>query len=176
MERIKRDELEHDELPADADIRERLTAVMSGISEDAYCAGWNANLEYDLWAILTERIDPQLGFKTLDEYDLARLRDLHLKACGWVVWRRDDKPEDSGNYFVTTEEWEPIFEKWATKMAGMGFPLRRLTPEERAQVEAEQEAHLTGRKNLFDFSGGDEAVRQLRIEKGWKPVKPFYGP
>lgn len=185
MERIERDGLDDDELPPDASDREVMAGVMSRISEDAWCAGWNSGLEYDLWAIMTGRITNRFGFGPVDERTLKKLRALHEKIGGWVIWVSHPDQEDgieageevwsgTGNYFVTNEEWVPMFEEWATKMAAQGHPLRVLTPEENAQYEAESEASIRGGEHILDFKGRDAAVQKLREEKGWKPLEPYY--
>lgn len=88
-----------------------LAALMSGISEDYYCAGWLIGLEVTLWGML-QGADRRFGMDMVTEEEIAAVRSLHEQCGGWIVWReRGMDPRDqteSGEMFVTTEEWMQI--------------------------------------------------------------------
>ena len=58
---------------------------MSEISEDAYCAGWLVDLEYELWRILIDG-HGRFGFAALSEDDIEALRKLSDACGGWIVY------------------------------------------------------------------------------------------
>jgi hypothetical protein len=90
----------HEELARDA-----LVGLMSGISEDCWCAHWMHDLEFTLWeAMMTGKNN--LGFGMRD-CDLARLKSLHELAGGWWIWPEDEDRQR----FVSTEEWLNILAK-----------------------------------------------------------------
>ena len=76
---------------------------MSEISEDAYCAGWLIDLEYELWQIL---IDGQgvYGRMGLGEPEIQQLRELSDACGGWIVY--DDDLEET---FVPLAQWLTMF-------------------------------------------------------------------
>lgn len=62
-----------------------LAARMSGISEDAYCAGWMQDLEHSLWRAVVEG-PRRYGRSDLTEQDVAELRRLSADCAGWIAW------------------------------------------------------------------------------------------
>jgi len=80
-----------------------LAERMSEISEDAYCAGWLIDLEYELWQIL---IDGQgaFGMMGLSEPEIQQLRELSDACGGWIVY--DD---DLAETFVPLTQWLTMF-------------------------------------------------------------------
>ena len=60
-----------------------LCALMSGISEGYYCAGWMSGLEYDLWQA-PEDMDYGIGWITKRQSDLLKL--LSEECIGWIAW------------------------------------------------------------------------------------------
>lgn len=60
-----------------------LCALMSGISEGYYCAGWMTNLEYELWEA-HEDMDYGMGVITKRQSDLLKL--LSKECNGWISW------------------------------------------------------------------------------------------
>lgn len=191
MERIQHDYADEEaELPNDAGDKSRLAAAMSDISETQYCASWLIDNEFNVWALVREMIPNHYGLSPVEQSKLDRVWELHQKTDGWVIWVGDEElaqfgivvPEGedpwnyTGRYFVTTAEWEPMFNAWARGMAAMGSPLRQLSPEEIAQREAEWHVSIKSGEHIFDFEGRRKAVEKFLEEKGWKPLEPFYSP
>lgn len=73
-----------------------LIALMTGISEECWCAGWMSGLEYDLWQAKRGMSYGQ-GVITDRQSDLLRL--LSEEAGGWWRWTED------GPQFVPLDEW-----------------------------------------------------------------------
>ncbi len=78
-----------------------LARVMSGLSEEYYCAGWLIGCEYALWADMTgNEVAGVHGWKITAE-EIEELRLLHEWAGGWVVW----SDEVGGQIFLSDSEW-----------------------------------------------------------------------
>jgi hypothetical protein len=76
-----------------------LLALMTGISEEYYCAGWMMGLEFDLWrARETGPLDYGRGMVTTRQCDLLRL--LSEEAGGWWVFDME-----RGSVFLPLAEW-----------------------------------------------------------------------
>lgn len=76
-----------------------LLALMSGISEEYWCAGWMSGNELSLWR--ARQKGPMRygqGYITQRQCDLLRL--LSEEAGGWWAWS-----DDTGSAFVPLEEW-----------------------------------------------------------------------
>jgi hypothetical protein len=75
-----------------------LFALMTGISEEFWCAGWMHGTEDALW-----RVQPGTGWGRgiITERQAQLLRLLSEECDGW--WRWDDK---NGAVFVRLAEWE----------------------------------------------------------------------
>jgi hypothetical protein len=68
------------------------------------------DLEFTLWtAVMTGNLD--FGW-AMRECDLIRLKHLHEMAGGWWIWVGGEEE----NRFVTTEEWQTIYDEKAAKM------------------------------------------------------------
>jgi len=80
-----------------------LLALMRGISEEAWCAGWMMGLEFDLWAVREGRQDAYGQIGAITERQARLLRDLSDEADGWWRWGDTDGPT-----FVRLEEWRKI--------------------------------------------------------------------
>jgi hypothetical protein len=77
-----------------------LRNVMSGISEDYWCAGWLHNLEYLLWdAVIGKR-------KICSPEQVEQLKYLSEKCGGWIIWDEQAKDER----FVPMQEWLRLYE------------------------------------------------------------------
>jgi hypothetical protein len=72
-------------------------ALMTGISEEFWCAGWMAGLEDALW-----RVQPgtKWGQGTISERQALLLRLLSEECDGW--WRWED---NAGPVFVKLADW-----------------------------------------------------------------------
>ncbi|MFM9849103.1 MAG: hypothetical protein ACKVP3_18305 [Hyphomicrobiaceae bacterium] len=73
-----------------------LLALMTGISEEAWCAGWMQDLERELWQAPPGKL---YGRIIITERRSALLRLLSEEANGWWVYR--DEPT-----FLTLAEWK----------------------------------------------------------------------
>lgn len=94
----------------DKDASISLRDFMSELSEDYYCAGWEMNLEYDLWGIINKDIPNSYGLGELKDDEITKLKDLNQKCGGWWIWYEDpDDKFNSGELFITTEEWLELY-------------------------------------------------------------------
>ena len=76
-----------------------LLALMTGISQEAWCAGWMTGLENELWRAATGLPGPYgRGVVTQRQADLLRL--LSDEADGWWVYDADRGPT-----FLPIDEW-----------------------------------------------------------------------
>ncbi len=80
-----------------------LAELMSDISEDQYCAGWLASLEYDLWALLQSSAARVGAFSGTHPRDIRRLRELSAATNGWIVWADQADPDLQ---HIPLEKWE----------------------------------------------------------------------
>lgn len=76
-----------------------LLMLMTGISEEAWCAAWMGGLEHSLWQATAGQ---RYGQMTLTERQASLLKLLSDEAGGWWMWR------DDGATFVPEEEWKSI--------------------------------------------------------------------
>lgn len=86
----------------DSDAARLLRIVMRDISEDCYCAGWLSDLEITLWSAVLHG-PRRFGMGEITEGDIAELKRLSEKAGGWWTWQGE--AADSGEEFVTLDEW-----------------------------------------------------------------------
>jgi hypothetical protein len=93
-----------DPLPT-PDARE-LMEYMSDLSEEAYCAGWMANLEYELWAAVTGG-PTKYGRAVVDAFAIDKLQRLSNQCGGWIVF--DD---EAGPRWLPLEDWRRRFAEW----------------------------------------------------------------
>ena len=81
-----------------------LLGLMSGISEEFWCAGWLIGLEFDLW---NAAANAKYGQGAITERQVTLLRLLSEECDGWWHWRDGaDNPE-----FVRLNEWREIVER-----------------------------------------------------------------
>jgi hypothetical protein len=73
-----------------------LRKLMSGISEEYWCAGWLSGLEYTLWDAVTGK-----GKDICSLEEIEQLKYLSGKCGGWIIWDEQAKDEK----FVPMEEW-----------------------------------------------------------------------
>ncbi len=74
-----------------------LLALMTGISEEFWCAGWMNGMEFDLWR---RAAGTNYGQGIITERQATLLRLLHEECGGWWMW-----DYARGPVFVRTEEW-----------------------------------------------------------------------
>lgn len=80
----------------------QLAQYMSDLSEEAYCAGWMQDLEYDLWTAVVRGSRPYGRLQISDE-QIAHLGRLSAECSGWIYF--DD---------TTGETWIPL-NRWRSK-------------------------------------------------------------
>ena len=73
-----------------------LLGLMTGLSEEGFCAGWMTGLEYALWQIPS---GAHYGMVKISENVATLLRLLAEEAGGWWYW------DDDGPKFVDTATW-----------------------------------------------------------------------
>ena len=82
-----------------------LLCLMTGISEEFWCAGWMMGLEYSLWNAAAGN-----GQGRFTDRQVTLLKLLAEEADGWWVWsKKDGKP-----HFVRLETWREMLAKQAT--------------------------------------------------------------
>lgn len=74
-----------------------LLGLMTGISEEFWCAGWMSGLEFDLWQAPTGK---SYGQGQLTERQATLLKLLSDECDGWWYWRNHDGPK-----FIRLDEW-----------------------------------------------------------------------
>jgi len=74
---------------ADEGARIGLFALMTGISEEFYCAGWMMGLEHSLWGMV-EGGPRGYGMGTVSERHVELLRLLAEESDGWWTWANDE--------------------------------------------------------------------------------------
>ncbi len=84
-----------------------LAEYMSDLSEEAHCAAWMQDLEFELWRALIS--GPRTyGRLQITATHIARLGELSAAAKGWIVF--DDDHEE---ILVPLHEWEQRFQTWS---------------------------------------------------------------
>ena len=81
-----------------------LLGLMSGISEECWCAGWLSGLEFDLWDAV---MNANTGRLRMTTRQATLLRLLSEECDGW--WRWSDRTENTE--FVSLDEWKAILER-----------------------------------------------------------------
>lgn len=79
-----------------------LLCLMTGISEEFWCAGWMKGLEWALWEI-AQGGERGYGGGALTERQTALLKLLSEEAGGWWVWDNEGGPR-----FLGMEEWQAM--------------------------------------------------------------------
>jgi hypothetical protein len=74
-----------------------LLALMTGMSEEFWCAGWMMGMEYSLWRVT---VGQPFGQGIITERQATLLRLLSEECDGWWMWVDDDGPA-----FIRTEQW-----------------------------------------------------------------------
>jgi hypothetical protein len=74
-----------------------LLGIMTGISEEFWCAGWMSGLEYDLWLAEAGK---HYGQGQLTERQATLLKLLSEESGGWWRWDKDKGPK-----FIRLDAW-----------------------------------------------------------------------
>ena len=77
-----------------------LLALMTGISEEHWCAGWMSGLEFALWQAQPDML---YGQERISKRQARLLRLLSDECGGWWRWI------DNGPQFITKSEWLKTF-------------------------------------------------------------------
>lgn len=80
-----------------------LRDYMSDLSEEAWYAGWQTDVEYALWDAV-EHGPRRYGRLELSERHVTKLRELSVACGGWI--RFDDAANDE--VFVPIEVWKRL--------------------------------------------------------------------
>lgn len=64
-----------------------LLCLMTGISEEHWCAGWMTGLEYNLWGAAE---GDQIGKSRITARQATLLKLLAEEADGWWLWHNDE--------------------------------------------------------------------------------------
>ncbi|WP_284179470.1 hypothetical protein [Rhabdaerophilum sp. SD176] len=81
-----------------------LLALMQGISEEFYCAGWDASTEFELWNAQTGH---RFGRGQLSEREALLLRELSLACDGWWMWDDEER-----FVFVKRAKFQKLYDAW----------------------------------------------------------------
>ena len=100
--------------PIEYAARQYMLSLMSEISEECYCAGWEGGLEFSLWSLITD--DLESGFGQCDRGDIQSHLDmiklLSDRLGGWWIWNPDDDCDWAKvNTWVPLEEWKVTYAK-----------------------------------------------------------------
>lgn len=118
----------------DRDAARLLLQLMSGISEDYYCAGWMGGLEYSLWFI-TEGGSRNYGMGQLTDSEVAELKRLSEKSGGWWYWSEDH----NGEMFMALDRWREEYEGYMLSPKGNRIAISESEGEWLESVEAMEE-------------------------------------
>jgi hypothetical protein len=80
-----------------------LLGLMTGLSEEYWCAGWMSGLEHSLWGVES---GTRFGMGTITDRQAELLRLLSDECDGWWYWHDADPVELSGPKFIRRAEWE----------------------------------------------------------------------
>lgn len=84
---------------------EALAALISDLSEEGWCAGWEHGVEREAWYVANgER--SHIGRHEVEPSERDALLALHKMLDGWVTW-----DSERGRRFVTTAEWLKILKE-----------------------------------------------------------------
>jgi hypothetical protein len=89
-----------------------LADYMSELSEEAYCAGWMHDLEYELWEA-TLSGPKEYGRLMISWAHIARLKLLSAAAGGWIIF--DEVEAES---LMAIDEWQNHFREWKKASKG----------------------------------------------------------
>ena len=95
-------------LPAPA---RELADCMSSLCEEAYCAAWMDDLEFELWDAVVSG-PKEYGRLEITRDRIAELQRLSTAAGGWIIF--DEAEEES---LLPIGEWEKRFDQWKRDQA-----------------------------------------------------------
>lgn len=77
-----------------------LLALMAGISEECWCAGWMMDNEFACWKAAESGIAQNYGQSIITVRQAQLLRLLSLESGGWWIWDGGAKPK-----FIRLDKW-----------------------------------------------------------------------
>lgn len=83
-----------------------LAQYMSELSEEAFCAHWMTDLEYNLWEAVVG-LRRKYGRITISHAKKQKLRALCDDCEGWIVFEND-----VGETWLPVEAWQQRFNGW----------------------------------------------------------------
>jgi len=93
---------------------ELLESLIRDFSQSTLCSSWNENIEFDLWALVTEDSGYQLVYERYLRMDRESLLDIGWiagQAGGWFHW---PDSEDSP-VFIDAAEWAQRYQSYRNK-------------------------------------------------------------
>ena len=83
-----------------------LSMLMSEISEEAYCASWEAGAEYAIWDVV-QGVSSDFRWKdSISTDQMIMLRELSAELGGWLVF---DESSDDYVRLAPMEEWKRAY-------------------------------------------------------------------
>lgn len=92
-----------------------LIGIMTGISEENWCAGWLSGLEYELWRFATGERTGSFGMNQITERQATLLRLLSEECNGWWIYQ-----DTAGPKFIRLEWWRAHLDAQAAKTPASG--------------------------------------------------------
>lgn len=93
-----------------------LEQMMSDVSEECWCAGWNEGTEYGVWRLIEE--GGSWGMCRAEDLPvLVAIKAFAEQIDAWVIW--PGKPAVEGPRVVALDEWRAMYAK---KSAADGAP------------------------------------------------------
>lgn len=83
-----------------------LLALMQGMSEAFWYAGWDSSTEFELW---NAQAGHRFGRGQLSEREALLLRELSLACDGWWMWNDKDP---HGLVFVKRAKFQKLYDAW----------------------------------------------------------------
>lgn len=77
--------------------------LIARVSQRAFCAGWVAEIEFELWLITVGAREPRVGQSEVTSDELRQLRE-HLSTGTWISW-------SDGPVLVPLPEWLDAFDR-----------------------------------------------------------------
>lgn len=93
---------------------EEFDALVSAISERAFCAGWQGDIEMDLWLITVGAHETRIAQSEVSPEELRKLREHLATERTWIVWRTDP-------VLVPLAEWFPLMDAFRRQFPGFTY-------------------------------------------------------
>jgi ankyrin repeat protein len=104
----------HDIAQIPISVAELLEELIRDFSQSTLCSSWNQNIEFDLWALITEDSEYKLVYAEYLEVNresLSEMRWVAEWAKGWFHWAdSEDSP-----VFIDADEWAQRYRTYRNK-------------------------------------------------------------